>query len=84
MPKASIQRCGTCRAEILFTVTERNAPHPVEITPTASGNLALALHGKQVHSHVVAAKLAFGRTDLHLSHFVGCPQSRMWRGRRRR
>lgn len=74
------EACRTCAAPIVWTETDRGKPMPVDAKPAGNGNVALSVDGKgQVRSRVVAQHLAFGRTDLRTSHFVGCPQADRWR-----
>lgn len=74
------EQCRTCRAPIIWTTTDRGKDMPVDAEPTASANLLVYREGNgPVRSRVVAAHLAFGRTDLRLSHFVKCPQADRWR-----
>ena len=84
MPAECIKPCDTCKTPIVWTKTDRDARHPVDLDPTPTGNLRLTVAGKIVRSHAVPAKLAFGRIDLHLSHFVRCPQADTHRRSRRR
>ncbi|MEU4590023.1 hypothetical protein [Micromonospora aurantiaca (nom. illeg.)] len=74
--------CRTCRAAIIWTSTVNGKDMPVDEEPAAGGNLALSTDDKgRLVSRVVPAHLAFGRTDLRLSHFVRCPQADKWRRR---
>lgn len=76
------EKCRTCQAPMIWTVTDRCKDMPVDAQPSKDGNLALTLDDKgRVRSRVVAPHLAFGRKDLHLSHFVRCPQADKWRRR---
>jgi len=83
IPAECIKPCGTCRQPVVWTKTDRGARQLVEVDPAPNGNLRLSVEGKVVRSHAVPAKLAFGHTDLHLSHFVKCAQANQWRKRRR-
>lgn len=83
-PPWPMRPCRSCRQPVIWTTTERGKPMPVDGRPAAGGNLAVfrAPDGS-VRSRVVGADLAFGRTDLHLSHFVACPHAERWRTSRR-
>ena len=76
------ETCRSCPAKVIWAVTERDKPMPVDAEPAAGGNLALETnHNGRVMSRVVPAHLAFGRSDLRLSHFATCPQADQWRRR---
>jgi hypothetical protein len=83
VPAASKALCQSCNAPIIWTVTAAGKPMPVDRAPGGHGdtaaNLKLTVVGGVVRSRVLAAHLAFGNTSLHLSHFVRCPQSKVWR-----
>jgi hypothetical protein len=81
MPPQHMELCPSCNAPIVWTKTDRGARHPVEVEPSPTGNLRLSIVDGEVHSHKVADKLAFGHADLHLSHFVLCPQAASHRRR---
>jgi hypothetical protein len=76
--------CRSCNAPIIWTVTERGKAMPVDAEPAEGGNLAIDwdIPGQlRVRSRVVKPHLAFGRKDLHRSHFVLCPDAAKWRQR---
>lgn len=76
------EQCRTCHAHIIWTSTTNGKDMPVDAEPAAGGNLALSTNDKgRVASRVIPAHLAFGRSDLRLSHFVKCPQAAKWRRR---
>jgi hypothetical protein len=79
------EECLTCKAPIIWTVNARTLnPMPVDAEPVLGGNLALAWEEPartRVLSRVLPTHLAYGRRDLHLSHFVKCPQAPRWRRR---
>lgn len=77
------EKCRTCDADIIWTVTDSGKPMPVDAQPTSNGNIALSTNDKgQVVSRVVPAHLAFGRRDLRTSHFVDCVHADQWRRNR--
>ena len=84
MPANAVQRCASCGAEIVWVLTDRDKRMPVDADPAPEGTYAVRRVGEVLRISVVSAKLAFGRRDLHRSHFVGCPQSRRWSGSGRR
>lgn len=76
--------CGSCRAEIIWAVTTRGKDMPVNFEPAPGGNIALDLRpGMAPLARVLTVAQQFGRTNLHLSHFVDCPQAPRWRKRGR-
>ncbi|MEU5939392.1 hypothetical protein ABZ807_09395 [Micromonospora sp. NPDC047548] len=76
------EQCRTCQAPIIWAVTDRDKDMPVDAQPSDKGNVALSVDDKgRVRARVVPAHLAFGRKDLRLSHFVGCPDAPKWRRR---
>jgi hypothetical protein len=83
IPAASRDKCGTCKADIIWTVSEAGTPHPVDLAPGGhsdkAANLRLTIRAGRVHSQVVKPVLAFGNPTLHLSHFVRCPQAQQHR-----
>lgn len=84
MPASQIHRCGTCKAECVWTYTEASKKMPVDVDPHPAGNLALTIVGKRVHSRAVKPTLAFGRADLHRSHFASCVHAAKHRSRPRK
>lgn len=75
--------CRSCHKRVIWTRTERGKAMPVDAEPAKGGNVALRWHhdGTTVVSSVPKAHLAFGRNDLHLSHFVQCKDAAKWRRR---
>lgn len=58
---------------------------PVDRDPARGANLAVELRpGRSPLARVVKPDLAFGRGDLHTSHFVTCPQAASWRRKKGR
>ena len=77
------EQCRTCQSPIIWTTTTNGRDMPVDAEPAPGGNIALTFDEvRQPQARIVAAHLAFGRTDLRLSHFVKCPQAPKWRQRR--
>lgn len=82
MPAGALDECRTCEAPIVWTTHERTLrAMPVDVEPSEGGTLALRLYGAIVSCRVVKPELAYGRTDLHLSHFANCPDAPKWRRR---
>jgi len=55
---------------------------PVNAEPEPGGNLLLNSPGGTLVAVVISADKAFGRTDLHKSHFATCKQAASWRRKR--
>lgn len=73
-------RCATCHAEIIWARTPRLQWMPVDAEPSPDGNVLLHWGADGlVHCRTLGTAQRFGRTDLRLSHFVGCPDSVKWR-----
>lgn len=79
--------CPSCRAPIIWCVTNVGRKIPVDYAPHVQGNVSISRQPYGLLATVVSAKLAFGRKDLRLAHRASCknPPSRrdeMLRGRR--
>lgn len=83
IPAAALDECDSCQVEIIWTTTEANMRSmPVEVEPVVGGTLALSVGANgAVWARVVKPELAWGRKDLHHSHFVNCPDAPKWRQR---
>lgn len=76
------ETCRSCPAVIVWAVTERGKAMPVDAVPCAAGNVALvAREGRAPLAKVLGVAARFGRTDLHTSHFVTCPNASQHRRR---
>jgi len=75
------EKCRTCEAPIIWAVTERGKPMPVDAEPTPDGTVLLEPLGLGFRARVLPAHRAFGRKDLRKSHFVLCPDAPKWRRR---
>jgi len=78
------ERCKSCNAPVIWCATERLKPMPVNFEPEPGGNLAIDQRsdGRMPFARVVDKKHAWGRTDLHKSHFATCPDAGSWRKKR--
>ena len=85
IPRAARGKCQSCKADIIWTVTEAGKDMPVDLAPggydTTAANIHLTAVGGEVKSRVVQPHLAFGNRTLHLAHWVRCPHSKIWRRR---
>lgn len=73
--------CRSCGAPIIWCTTGSKSM-PVNAEPEPGGNLAVEPTGATPRARLVGAKHAFGRTDLHKSHFATCPHAAKWRRKR--
>ncbi|MBZ0118671.1 MAG: hypothetical protein K8H88_16840 [Sandaracinaceae bacterium] len=78
------RRCRSCKALVLWTVTESGELMPVDFAPSADGTIAIkpGTHaGKRVwRSRVV--RLDERGVMRRKSHFASCPNAPEWRKRR--
>ncbi|MER7164520.1 hypothetical protein ABT336_00355 [Micromonospora sp. NPDC000207] len=81
MAEHPTEACRSCKAEVIWAVTERGKTMPVNAEPELGGNVKLTELYGQLTAVVVPAKRVFGRTDLRKSHFVDCPEAAQWRRR---
>lgn len=77
--------CQSCGAEILWAVSATTGKRmPVDAAPTPTGNVDLT---RNTHGELLATvRPQGGHTmfdppdlELHLSHFVTCPDAATWR-----
>lgn len=84
MSDFTIDACRSCSAPIIWTTSEKGSAAPIDAEPVADGTIAIDDRGTSSPlSRVLPPMLRFGRTDLHKSHFVTCPQAKTWRARKR-
>lgn len=70
--------CGSCEAEIIWTVTEKGKRMPVDRAPRADGNVKLEHRpGRPPLARVVGKG-----NGTHTSHFATCPNAGSHRTRR--
>jgi hypothetical protein len=76
--------CATCQAAVIWAETEAGKRMPVDPEPAAKGNVRLHERPDDVPLAVVLKPAdLFGKTGLHLSHFVTCPDADTFRRRPR-
>jgi hypothetical protein len=78
------QSCRSCKALILWTLTERGARMPVDFAPTTDGTIVLE-HGRDEKGRRVW-RSRVQRTDdragvRRKSHYATCPDAKKWRKR---
>lgn len=78
-------QCSSCKADIIWSTSEKGSAAPIDFQPSPDGTVALEYRGSPTPlSRVVPVKHRFGRTDLRKSHFATCPEAaRHRRGRAR-
>jgi hypothetical protein len=72
---ASVSRCKSCQAELLWVVTAAGKVAPLDPDPSPKGNVRLAGDRCEVLGAEAAAAARAGGERLWLSHFVSCPHS---------
>lgn len=79
-----IDHCRSCSAPIIWAVTDRDKPTPVDATPVYGGNLRIEARGQHQapRVEVVTPKLTFG-VKMRRSHYASCPDGAKWRRRDR-
>jgi len=86
LPRAA--RCRSCSEPIMFVIGPKGTHLPVEVRPSASGNIVLAYDGKHWNAGVLTPGQAAGaRADgqrTYLSHFAACPAAEAHRKRAQR
>lgn len=77
----NVQYCRSCRAPVIWVVSERGKSMPVDVEPVPDGNLVLETTGGKLTARVHAPDLFAGppRAPLHKSHFATCPDADGWR-----
>ena len=73
------EQCRSCPAKVIWAVTERDKPMPVDAEPSLEGTVLLEQQGPRLVARVLPAHRAFGRKDLRKSHFATCPDAASWR-----
>lgn len=76
--------CRSCDAPIIWAATSRGKAMPVDVEPTAGGNVELTPHAvrpDELVAKVIPPHLAFGRQNLHMPHHATCPHGKEWKRR---
>lgn len=70
-------KCGSCGAEIIWSITQTNKRMPVNATPTQHGNIYLVHRGDSTPPLAVHAKFSrpVGEVPKYKSHFATCPNA---------
>lgn len=74
-------RCRSCDALVYWAVTRGDRKIPVDIEPTANGNIWFATDpdGNEFAEFMSKHNTPPEGTPLHVSHFGTCPQRDQWR-----
>ena len=76
---ADLSKCRSCSASVIWlrsAVTDKRAP--IDAGPSPNGNILID-HGLGVYVVLAhAAERAKYKLQLHLNHYVTCPQARSW------
>lgn len=80
-------RCESCGAEIIWARTQRGERMPVDVEPSAAGNVILTGQPPKRRAGVLTRGQAEGARaagqSLYLSHFASCPMASAHRKRQR-
>jgi hypothetical protein len=79
--------CRSCKAQIIWTMTERGRRMPVDAEPSKKGNIMLhprpddqaPLAIYLTTEQIAAFDGSLQRHRLFTSHFVTCPEAKKWR-----
>lgn len=79
--------CRSCGQPVIWCITERLQAMPVDAEPVPDGNIQLVARpvgsfGGRPLAKILNVAQRFGKTNLHTSHFVDCPQAAKWRTRK--
>jgi hypothetical protein len=70
-------QCRSCRAKIVWCVTENGRRNPIDPEPVLGGNLIVK--DRTVTPPMVKVVKPNPNVKRFVSHFVTCPQSKNWR-----
>jgi len=78
-----VDECRSCQAKVIWAVTTRARPMPVDAEPVPDGNIRLEHRGEGTTplARVLTTTQRFGLTSLRKSHFASCRDSDTWRQR---
>lgn len=80
-----MSECRSCAASILWCLGSNGKSMPVDIEPVPEGNVMIVPDWKtgELRATVLAKKkleaARLAGAQLHLAHFVSCPQAGDWR-----
>lgn len=88
MSTTTSNRCRSCCAPVLWTITEAGERMPVDPDPVADGNLVLSVRLAGTDAEHLRSRAFAPLFDRHLqahrfrSHFASCPNADQHRGPR--
>lgn len=75
-------RGSSCSAEIIWAITERGRSMPVDAEPDPDGNVEVTYDDLgRAHAVVHGQPPMMVDGELHMPHFVTCPNVAEWRRR---
>ena len=76
-------RCRSCDAEVRWVKTAAGKWMPLDVEPSAEGNVQLCMVGGEEIATVLGAgdraAAQLEQISLYVSHFVTCPHGKQWR-----
>ena len=73
-------RCRSCKAPIMWAITEKNRRIPLDPQPCADGNILLQFRGNfLLPLATVHFAVQLDNPQRFKSHFATCPNSKQWR-----
>lgn len=76
--------CRSCGADVLWAVTSRGKPIPIDPEPRPDGNIVVdpVERGRPRSCHYATKLERAELTSLRVAHFVTCPDREKWRKKR--
>lgn len=74
-----MEKCRSCKAEILWVITQKGKRMPVDKEPTENGNLELHDQGQYRPPLAIVHSVKAPGVLRYISHFATCPQSKQHR-----
>lgn len=86
MSSGHLDQCRSCRKPIYWCLTDKGKAMPVDPFPDHErGNVSIYPEAGKMRAVVVpkakATAMRAANQNLHLPHFVTCPNAREWRNR---
>lgn len=76
-------RCRSCQAEVRWVKTAAGKWMPLDVEPSAEGNVQLCMVGGEEIAAVLGgefrAAAQLEQIPLYVSHFASCPHGKQWR-----
>lgn len=74
-----IDRCRSCNAPVIWTVTVKDKRMPVDAEPSPDGNVELTSRTVGPPLATVHPQPPLDAGQLRLSHFATCPHAKDWK-----